>query len=148
MKKILLSILIAAGISPVVQARDFKDIDDAIDYRQAAFSLIYHNFADMGDMMKGKTPFDANVFAMRAANVAALSKLPLEGFIPNSAKDSDAKANIWQNRGEFDNKMKQFQLDSAELAQVATQGNKKAIKKAFGTTAKNCKSCHNQFKKD
>ncbi len=45
-----------------------------------------YNFGDIGAMLKGKKDFDADVAAMRAANVAALAKLPLEGFIDGSDK--------------------------------------------------------------
>ncbi|MGI2257770.1 c-type cytochrome [Shewanella sp. GXUN23E] len=149
MKKILLTALVAASFSSAVMADNFKNTEDAIEYRQDVFGVIAHNFGDMGAMMKGKKPFDAAVFEMRAQNVAALSKLPLEGFVPGSDKgDTDAKSNIWSDKAEFDSKMKQFQVDAANLAKVAATGNEADIKQAFGATAKNCKACHDTFKKD
>ncbi|MCF1428507.1 MAG: cytochrome c [Shewanella sp.] len=149
MKKVLLTALVAASFSSAVMANNFRNTEDAIEYRQDVFNVIAHNFGDMGAMMKGKKPFDVAAFEMRAQNVAALSKLPLEGFVPGSNKgNTDAKSDIWSNKGEFDTKMKQFQLDAANLAKVAATGNKAAIKKAFGATAKNCKACHDTFKKD
>lgn len=132
-----------------VQANNFKNIDDAIEYRQSAFSLMAYNFGDMGAMLKGKKPFDAQVFAMRADNVAALAKLPLEGFTPGSDKgDTEALAKVWTEKSDFDAKMKQLQIDSAALAIAAQSDDRKALKQAFMTTAKNCKGCHDVFKKD
>ncbi|QDF66334.1 cytochrome c [Shewanella sp. SNU WT4] len=149
MKRIAALLISGALCAPLYAANDFKDTEHAIDYRQSAFSLIAYNFGDMGAMMKGKKPFDAAVFAVRAQNVAALSKLPLEGFVADSSQgDTGAKPNIWQDRADFDAKMKQFQTDAANLALVADTGDKKQIQQAFQATAKNCKSCHDTFKKD
>ena len=33
--------------------------EDAIEYRKAAFQLIRYQISDMGDMLKGKIPFDS-----------------------------------------------------------------------------------------
>ncbi|MCL2913381.1 cytochrome c [Shewanella corallii] len=149
MKKIMLSVLVAATFSSAAFADNFKKPEDAIEYRQDVFGAIVHNFGDMGAMMKGKKPFDAKVFEMRAQNVAALSKMPGEGFVAGSDKgDTEAKSDIWSDKADFDAKMEKFQVDAAKLAQVAATGDKKAIKKAFGATAKNCKACHDSYKKD
>ncbi|MBV7314207.1 cytochrome c [Shewanella sp. NIFS-20-20] len=149
MKRIAAVLLSGLICAPVLAADNFKNNEDAIEYRQDAFGLIAYNFGDMGAMMKGKKPFDAAVFAVRAQNVAALSLLPAEGFIRESSQgDTGAKAEIWQDKAEFDAKMKQFQTDAANLAVVASAGNEKEIKQAFQATAKNCKACHDTFKKD
>ena len=76
-KMAILAIVSSTVLATSVQADNFKKTDDAIEYRQSAFSLMAYNFGDMGAMLKGKKPFDAQVFAMRAENVAALSKLQI-----------------------------------------------------------------------
>ncbi|GIU30092.1 cytochrome c [Shewanella sp. MBTL60-007] len=153
MKKTLImsisALLATATLATSAQANNFKEAEDAVHYRQSAFSLIAYNFGDMGAMLKGKKDFNAEVFAMRADNVAALSKLPLEGFIPGSDKgDTEALAKIWSDKADFDAKMKTFQENAAILATVANSGNKKDLKKAFGNTGKSCKGCHDMYKKD
>jgi cytochrome c556 len=148
-KMAILALVSSTVLTTSVQADNFKKTDDAIEYRQSAFSLMAYNFGDMGAMLKGKKPFDAQVFAMRADNVAALSKLPLEGFTPGSDKgDTEALAKVWTERSDFDAKMEQLQKDSAALAIAAKSDDKKALKKAFMATAKNCKGCHDVYKKD
>jgi len=139
----------ASLLSGMALAHNFDDAKEAIEYRQSAFSLIAYNFGDMGAMLKGKKPFDAEVFAMRAQHVAALSKLPIEGFIPDSDKGhTDALAKIWQDKADFDAKMSQFQENAAALAEVAKGNNQDEIKQAFMKTGKSCKGCHDNFKKD
>ena len=151
-KQLKLSLLALAGstlLASAVQANNFEETDDAIHYRQSAFGLIAHNFGDMGAMLKGKKPFDAEVFAMRAQNVAALSQLPAEGFVVGSDKgETDALAKIWSEKAEFDNKMSQFQENAAKLAVAAKSDDKNAIKAAFMNTGKSCKGCHDVYKKD
>ncbi|MCG9695966.1 cytochrome c [Shewanella sp. Isolate11] len=150
--KIKLSLLALTGsalLTAAVQANNFKDSDDAIHYRQAAYGLIAHNFGDMADMLKGKKPFDAKVFAQRAQNVSALSLIPAEGFIEGSDKgDTEALAKIWTDKADFDSKMATFQDNAAKLAVVAQSDDQDAIKAAFMNTGKSCKGCHDVYKAD
>ena len=111
MKKLLLTLVAGTLLASTAQAHNFEDAKDAIQYRQSGFSLIAYNFGDMGAMMKGKKPFDAETFAMRAKNVAALSHIPFEGFIEGSDKgDTEALAKVWQDKADFDDKMKTLQF--------------------------------------
>ena len=149
MKKMLLAVATTVMIIPAVFANNFKEPADAIEYRQAAFDLIAYNFGDMSAMLKGKKPFDAAVFSSRADNVAALSKLPHEGFIAGSDQgDTDALAKIWHDKADFDSKMTSFQDNAAALSVVAKSSDKKQIKQAFANTGKSCKSCHDVYRKD
>lgn len=149
MKKVSLTIIASILAIGSAEAANFKDDDAAIEYRQAAFELIAHNFGDMAAMIKGKKPFDQTVFEQRAENVAALSHFPLEGFLTKSSTGhTEALAKIWDNKSDFDGIMEKFQLAAANLATVAKTGDKAAIKKAFGNTGKNCKNCHDTYKKD
>ncbi|MBM7071958.1 cytochrome c [Shewanella sp. 202IG2-18] len=108
-----------------------------------------HNFGNMSAMLKGKKEMNAEEFEQRATNIAALSHLPLEGFIDGSySGDTEALAKIEQNKSDFVDKMEALKVASAKLAMVAKSGDKKAIKTAFGQTAKTCKSCHKAYKKD
>ncbi|QQX81480.1 cytochrome c [Shewanella sp. KX20019] len=149
LKMSLVALAATATIATSVQANNFKEADDAIHYRQSAFGMIAYNFGDMGAMLKGKKDYDASVFAMRATNVAALSMLPLEGFIAGSDNgETEALAKIWSDKTDFDAKMKTFQENAAVLALVAQKGDKKEMKKAFMNTGKSCKGCHDVYKKD
>lgn len=151
-KQLKLSLLALVGstiLASAVHASNFETTDDAIHYRQSAFGLIAHNFGDMGAMLKGKKPFDAEVFAMRAQNVAALSQLPTEGFVEGSDKgETEALTKIWSDRADFDSKMNAFKENAAKLALVAQSDDNNAIKAAFMNTGKSCKGCHDVYKKD
>ncbi|KPM75197.1 MULTISPECIES: cytochrome c [unclassified Pseudoalteromonas] len=125
----------------------FEEPSDAIEYRQAAFSMIRVQIGDMGDMLKGKVPFDAERFQKRADNAAALSKMPWEAFVAGSDKgDTSALAAVWSDNETFMKKAVAFQQYADELAVAAQSGDKKVIGKAFGAWAKGCKDCHKSFK--
>lgn len=125
----------------------FEEPKDAIEYRQAAFSMIRVQIGDMGDMLKGKVEFDAERFKHRANNAAALSKMPWEAFVEGSDKgDTSALPAIWSDNETFMKKAVAFQQYADELAVAAQSGDKKVIAKAFGPWAKGCKDCHKSFK--
>jgi len=134
---------------PTIANTAFEKPSDAVEYRQSAFSMIGTQIGDMGAMLKGKVPFDAKRFAMRANNAAALSKMPWEAFIAGTemgkAKTS-ALPEVWSDNEKFMKKATAFQQYADELATVAATGDKKKIGKAFGNWAKGCKDCHKSFK--
>ncbi len=135
---------LALGVSGVATADQYED---AINYRQAAFTLIKGDFGPMGAMAKGEIPFDSKAFAGHAANVAAVAQMADNGFIDGSDMgDTKAKAAVWEDRAEFDKQMKGFQTLTQELAEVAKSGNMDEIKPKFAAVGKTCKSCHDDFK--
>jgi len=105
----------------------------------------------MGDMVKGKQKFNADEFSRRAANLAALSKMPLEGFVAGSyngtySGSTDALPAIEKDWETFAGIMSDFETNAAALAEAASAGDMDAIRPAFMSVAKTCKSCHDKFK--
>ncbi|MDK1290374.1 c-type cytochrome [Pseudoalteromonas umbrosa] len=148
MKKSLTLLTLLAGMSVQVQANPlFEEKEDAIEYRKAAFQLIRYQIGDMGDMLKGKVPFNAERFKQRAHNAAQLSSMPWEAFIAGSDKgDTSALPAIWSDRKTFDEKSSKFAKYAQELAAASETGDKKIIASAFRNWAKGCKDCHKSFK--
>ncbi|MBE0366687.1 c-type cytochrome [Pseudoalteromonas aurantia] len=148
MKKLIILSAFLSAISTNVAANSlFDEPEDAIEYRKAAFQLIRYQIGDMGDMLKGKVPFDADKFAQRANNAASLSSLPWEAFTAGSDKgDTSALPAIWSDRAKFDAKAKSFAEYAQALAVAAQSGDKKTIAPAFKNWAKGCKDCHKSFK--
>jgi len=140
--------ILSFGISIAASADD-DEIEEAIEYRQAGMEMIAWNFGRMGAMLKGKMPYDAAAFAKRAENVAGLSKMALEGFIPKSSEgDTDAKVGIWTNWDNFKAKMDRFEQEAVQLAEVAkTATTLKEVRLQFMITGKLCKGCHRDYKR-
>ena len=119
----------------------------AVEYRKGIFKAIKWNFGPMGAMVKGKIDYDAESFRRRAENLAALSKMPLEGFRPGTYdRATSALPAIEQDWETFTKGMAALEENTAALAEVAKGGDMKAIKPAFVKVARTCKGCHDQFK--
>ena len=144
---LVLSILATAASTAFAQS---AAPDRAIGYRQDVFGLVGWNFGALGDMVRERKPWDAAEFTRRAERVAQLSLMTDEGFPPGSDKGAttDAKAEIWTNRADFDAKMEDFRREAAALAAAAKGGDQAAIKAQFAKTGGTCKACHDEYKAD
>ena len=147
MQKLLLAGITAALLTGVPFAHAQVKPFEAIEYRQGIFKAVKWHFGPMGDMMKGKTEFNATEFSRRAELLAALSRMPGEAFVPGTyASKTSALPSIETNRAEFDQVMTSFQNNSAALAAAAQGGDLKDIRPAFMKVAQTCKACHDKFR--
>ena len=147
-RKLLTPLLALALATPVMAHDEDSPKHKAIKYRQSAMTLIGANFKPMGAMIKGEIPFDAAVMARHAKDLGAVASIDiLRGFPQDSdGKGSKAKPEIWFEWDDFKAKLDDMQEATAKLAQVATGGDRDAIKAQFGKTAETCKACHKKFK--
>ena len=122
--------------------------EDAIKYRRGVMAAQGWNVGAMGAMVKGEKPYDKAEFAQRATNLAALSKMALEGFtVEGSDKgDTKAKPEAFAEMDKFKGGVEKLNTETAKLAQVAAGGDLGAIKAQFGEVAKVCKGCHDNFR--
>ena len=144
------AVLAALMASSTLTQAEVK-VSDAVEYRQGIYKAVRWNFGPMGDMVKGKQEFNADEFSRRAANLAALSKMPLEGFVAGSyngtySGSTDALPAIEKDWETFAGIMSDFETNAAALAEAASAGDMDAIRPAFMSVAKTCKSCHDKFK--
>jgi cytochrome c556 len=147
---VLRSAFAAALLACAFGAAHAASPDRAIHYRQNVFGLIGWNFGAMGDMVRDKHSWDGAEFTRRAERVAQLSKMTDEGFPPGSDQGAttDAKAEIWSNRADFDAKMNDFIREADALAIAARAGDVDATKGQFTKTRGTCKACHDEYKAD
>jgi cytochrome c556 len=123
---------------------------DPIEARKAVFKEYKKVFGEqMGEVIKGKQPYDKAAFAKLASDMDALAKKPWEHFPAGSDKGkTNSRADIWTKPAEFKKAIDQHQAETAKLVQVAQTGDLAQIKPQFGAVQKTCKSCHDQFKKE
>ena len=155
MKRQITPLLLAAGmigcatmVPALVTAQEADaSTQGAIDFRESTMTIYKWYLQPMGGMVKGKIPFDAKVFADKAAGLATAASLDLTaGFPKDSHEDTEAKPEIWQNWDDFVAKHKALQKESQKLQEVAAGGDMDAMKEQFGATAKTCKGCHDDFR--
>ncbi len=152
--KSLLSTLTMAGAAlgclctALPAAAQFAKPEDAIKYRQSAFTVMGTHFGRIGAVVQGKVPFDAKVTAENANIVLDMSTLPYTAFGEGTDKGGNTKAKpeIWKDMDKFQAAAKDMQTQMVKLDAAAKSGNLDAIKVAFGDTGKACKACHDDFR--
>jgi len=122
--------------------------EEAIKYRKGIMTAIAWNFAPIGAMIKGERPFDKEMVMRNAARLEALSKMPLEGFVPGSESGGDTKVKpeAFLEMDKFRMGMEKLQTETAKFAQVSKSGDLAMIKPQFGEVAKTCKACHDNYR--
>ena len=116
--------------------------------RQSYFAIVGMTFGPMGDMVKGDIEWNGEQFAAWASDLAAVSSVTVErGFAPGSDKGKTrARPEIWDNKADFEEKLGNFRMQAAKLAEVAATGDRQAIADQFRQTGGACKACHDNYK--
>ena len=109
--------------------------------------MIAWHFKPMGAMVKEKIDWNLADFQDHANAVAALARLPINGFIPDSDfGDTHAKSIIWEEPDDFAEKMQAFVDQAGNLQEIAQNGDRDQISDQFIQTARTCKSCHKKYR--
>lgn len=117
---------------------------DILQERQAAFKQIKEAMAAVKDAMKAEDYAAAKTSAETVlTNAQAVTELFPEGSYEG---DTRAKKKIWEKQEDFTTRQQQLVTDAEALVAVTDTNDKKALKKAFKTTSKNCKSCHMKYR--
>jgi cytochrome c556 len=147
LQKILLaSTATVLTISAGFAFAQFQKAEDAIKYRQSAFTVMANSFGKISAVVKGEAPYNKDEVARNAAIVAMMSTLPWQAFGPGT-EGGKAESDIWSNNAKFKAASEKMQLAVADLNKAAQSGDLDSIKKAFGVAGASCKNCHDDFKK-
>jgi cytochrome c556 len=148
MKYILAVAATVAALSPLVAHAQFAKPEDAIKYRQSAFSVLGNHFGRLGAMVNGRVPYDAKIAADNAALVATLAKLPGGAFPVGSESglNTRAKPEIWKDNAKFAAAFDKMVDATGKLPAAA--GDPAALKTAFGAVGATCKACHDDYRRD
>ena len=124
----------------------FKKPEDAVKYRQSAFTVMANSFGKISAVVKGEAPFNKDEVAKNAAVVAIISTLPWQAFGPGT-EGGNALPGVWSDNTKFKAASEKMQLAVIDLNKAAQSGDLENIKKAFGAAGASCKACHDDFKK-
>ncbi|MGE4111344.1 MAG: cytochrome c [Burkholderiales bacterium] len=118
-----------------------------VKQRQAAMTLIGKYFGPLGGMAQGKVPYNADTVKRNAGYLAALSKMPWDGF---NASTQDVKSRalpaVYSDSAKFKDAASNFEAAVAKLASAAGSGDDEAIKGQIKAVSKTCGGCHNDFR--
>lgn len=134
-----LSVLIAA---PALAHSDVKN--PVVMDRMMTMKAIQGSMKTLGDMAKGKIPFDAEKATAAAAAMAHDGKKVPEKFRANETDPkSEALPAIWDN---FDDFVQKSEAMVAAAASVGTIGDESALGAALGKIGGTCKACHRDYR--
>ncbi|SEQ16708.1 Cytochrome c556 [Solimonas aquatica] len=141
---------LSAGLSAAALAQSAggppTPAKQAIDARKAIFTLTGANFKPLGDVLGGRAGYDAAEAKKRATRVAFLTTLLPEAFPDISATgETRAKPEIWSERADFDQRLKDY-LDHTEALAAAADKGEAAFKTAAAAVAQDCKGCHDKYR--
>ena len=150
MKRLHLVLLGTVATLSLPAAAQFQKPEDAIKYRQSAFTVMANHFGRIAAMAQGRVPFDAKVAAENADIVLTMSKLPFSGFGEGTDKGlpQRAKPEVWKEQPKFKAAAEKMQAEVAKLDAAAKTGSLDAIKAAVGAVGGSCKACHDDFRAD
>lgn len=145
-----LAVASLALVTALPAAAQFQKPEDAVKYRQSAFTVMANHFGRIGAMANGRVPFDAAAAQANADIVVAMSKLPYTAFGDGTDKVGNTRAlpEVWSKRADFDAGAKKMQDEVVKLQTAAKAGNLDQMKAAFGDAGKSCKACHDNYRKE
>lgn len=134
-------------VSPLALSH-LNDKEPQQSYRQSYFAMVAMNFGPIAETMKGNIPWNDDMMATWAGELATLATLDVtRSFGPGSDKGTTrAKPAIWENMDDFKQKMADFQTAAAALNEAVAGGDKQAIGAAVGEVGGACKACHDEYK--
>ena len=141
MIRILCAVAALAAGTTLVVAQNLAPIKE----RQEIMKKISDEAKVLGAMAKGETPFDAGKANAVLTGWETSGKKYITLF-PDGSKTGEktrAKAEIWQNKADFDGKMADF-LKATTAAKAATSAD--AFKASFGNIGKACDGCHEKYR--
>lgn len=146
----LRTVLLAAamsGASVMPATAQFARPEEAVKYRQGAWLVMNHHFTRIGNMVRGRLPFDARLAVQDAEVVAALARTAPAAFGPGTDTPEDhARPEIWSEAARFREHGERLATESGRLLAAAKTQDLAQIKAAFGPTANTCKECHDAYR--
>jgi cytochrome c556 len=146
MKKVAVALACAVGWMGTVHAQ-FSKPERAVEYRQAAFTLMNNHMGRISQAVQGKVPYDKDAVVRSAEIIEIVGKLPYEAFAPGTdLMESKAKPAIWKEEAKFKQLATDMQAETVKLTAAAKSGNLDNVRTQFRATAKSCDACHDAYR--
>jgi cytochrome c556 len=146
MKKVAVALACAVGWMGTVHAQ-FSKPERAVEYRQAAFTLMNNHMGRISQAVQGKVPYDKDAVVRSAEIIETVGKLPYEAFAPGTdLMESKAKPAIWKEEAKFKQLAADMQAETVKLTAAAKTGNLDSVRNQFRATAKSCDACHDAYR--
>ena len=140
-----LALLLGAGVSLNVFAQAKPDV--LVKQRQAAMTLQGKYFGPLAGMAQGKVPYDLKIVQRNAGYLDVLSKLPWDGFNPNTKDEKTAALPaVFTDTAKFKEAEDRLESEVTKLVAAAKGADEAAIKTQIAAVGKTCAGCHDSFR--
>lgn len=148
MKFLVCAALALAALACVPAQAQFAKPEDAVEYRQSAFTLMGNHFKRIKAQLDVSKP-DVDAIRASTALLEVLKLLPYEAFVPGTSDvgDTAAKPEIWTEQDRFKKLAREMQDRVAKLDEAARSGDVSGIRAAFNEAGKACKNCHDDYRR-
>lgn len=149
MKKNFLAagVVLALGAGVAADSLAQAKPDVLVAQRQAVMKLQGKYLGPIGGMLKGATPYNADVVAINATFLENLARMPWDGFQPSTVDvKSASKPEIYKEPAKFKAAAEALEVATAKLGAVARAKDEAGVRASFGAVAKACGSCHDDFR--
>jgi cytochrome c556 len=150
MKRLLRAVPIAAAASLAMPAHaQFAKPEDAYKYRASVMFLQSQHLGRINGQLKSDKP-ELALVAENAAILDMVNKLSFTAFPEGSdmLANSRAKPEVWSQAAKFKQYADRLNVDVGRLLAASKGGDLAATREAFQATAKVCKACHDDFRRD
>jgi cytochrome c556 len=121
--------------------------DVLVKQRQAAMVLQGKYLGPIGGMLKGNTPYNADVVAVNATFLENLARMPWDGFDPSTkGEKSKTKPEAFTDTAKFKAAADTLEAETAKLGAAARAKNEAGVRASFGGVAKACGACHDAYR--
>jgi cytochrome c556 len=139
----LAATLALAAVQPA--SAQFAQAEDAIKYRQSAFTVMSNQMGRLAAMARGNAPYDAASAQASARAVEMLSHLPWDAFPAGSSGGAaKIKGDPWKEAEQFGKLQAALKSQTAKLA--ASAGTLEGLRAQVGPTSQACRDCHEKYR--
>ena len=119
-------------------------------YRHDVMEHFSYGFKKIGMIMKGQAGSKDDIAAIAniMANASMMTKAAFKKDTRNMEGHTEAKDKIWEKWDDFSQRLDKLEADANAFAVAASSGDMAQIGAAMQNVGKNCKSCHDEYKKD
>lgn len=148
--RLLAGSLVIAALAPMALAQGL-DPERAQSLREGHMKLMGLNIGMLGAMAKEEQPYDAEMAAAAAGNLAALGSIDqrsywVEGSSSEDLEESRALPAIWENMDDFNSKTEALH-EAAMKMEEAAGTDLASLQAAMGPLGEACGSCHEDYRK-
>ncbi len=136
------AIALTAGTTLSVGADD----NAAIKYRQAVMKAVGGHTGGAVAIIKGKVPYKEDLVA-HATGLNDMANIIANAFKHKTeGGKTRAKPNIWEDAGDFRQKIEDLKTAAADFLAAAKSGGLEAAGAKLGAVGESCKGCHKKFR--